>query len=655
MSYFRSIWGDYFFSVLVLMVCLGISVGLAWKYQEMWNDRTQEEFSDAAADRIAMIRSQVALTRETLDTVSAFYGASDTVSAEEFHLFTQRLLTARPFIRAISWVPLIPEAERSAWEKRATAWKSDFRIMETDEGGQLATAGKRPVYYPLYYTEPQRDGKFLGFDYATDKSRFDLLERTRTLRQMCVSEKVTLMRTGEIGVLFAEPIYKVTGATETFEGFIISTVALGDLLGAALVPLNREGVNIVVSDASAVREEDRILHAHSTRLKDISEQEILEDFKGRTGLSESAILNIGGRQWEVTVQAARGYYETTIPPMTYGIIGSGVIFSTLLFFFLISRISENERIGRSVDDRTNELQQAKNQIETILFSTKDGIIGMDREEKITFCNPMAASLLGYFKRDIMGASFRKLISPSNENGDKSEETETVIQKVIETGDATTVSDQLFWKRDGTSLQTEYTVSPILGNNDVEGAVMTFRDISERRRMEKKLEQMARYDQLTGLANRAAFVDQLKMALGRAKRTGKKVGIIYIDLNNFKPINDTLGHAAGDMMLKGFADRLKKSSREYDLPSRLGGDEFIVMVDNLDDKEGAIRMAERLIENLKAPFKIYDKSYQMSGSMGLAFYPDDAETHDDLITHADSAMYIAKKDKSLPYYVYVKPD
>ena len=658
MSFFKSIWGDYFFSVMVLMVCLGISVGIAWQYQKNWNDRTHAEFADAAADRIAMVRAQVAHGSEILNSIASLYYASEDVSASEFHIFNEQLLTGAPFVRGVSWVPAVPDAERSTWEKRARAWDPDFMISETDAAGQLTPAAKRPVYFPLYYTEPQRDGKYLGFDYASEHSRMELLERSRKMRQMSVSEKVTLLRYGETGVIFSQPIFKSFGESEKFLGYIVSTIALTDLVAAALLPLNKEGVNIIISDVSALREEDRLLHAHSTRLKDIPETEIIEDFKARSRLSESAIVNVGGRQWDITVQSARGYFEPDIPRETYMIIAAGVVFSTLLFFFMFSRISENERIGRKVSDRTGELQLAKNQIETILFSTKDGIIGMDREEKITFCNPMAASLLGYFKRDIMGASFRQLIAPSTESGEKSEETETVIKKVLETGDATTVSDQLFWKRDGTSLQTEYTVSPILGNNDVEGAVLTFRDISERRRMEKKLEQMARFDQLTGLANRAAFVDQLKMALGRAKRTGKMVGVVYIDLNNFKPINDTLGHAAGDMMLKGFADRLKKSAREYDLPARVGGDEFTVMVDNLDDKDGAIRLVERLIENLAAPFKIYDKAYQMSGSIGLAFYPIDAETYDDLITHADSAMYVAKKNKgnpdALPYAIYEKP-
>lgn len=656
MSFFKTIWGDYFFSMLVLMIGLAASVGAAWTYQKNWSERITAEFEDAASDRLALIRSEIEHNNVVLASLAAFYYASKDVSYEEFHVYSQQLLKDSPFIRAVIWVPAVPAAERSAYERAAQKWKPDFQFVEAGED-KLIPAKTRETYFPIYYAEPNMDNTYLGFDYASEPHRFETLQQAQKLRQISASEKISLLRTGETGVLFAYPIFHDTSSSERLKGFVVSVVALQDLIEAALKPLSYAGVNIVVHDMSAPHEEDRMLYARSTRLKKIPAEEIIEDYVRGDRMKDSAIMNVAGRQWEVTVQSARGYFDTGLPRISFVILACGVVFSSLLFFFMFSRISENDRIGRKVGDRTSELQQAKSQIETILFSTKDGIIGMDREEKITFCNPMAASLLGYFKRDMMGASYQKLLAPTNESGEKSSEAESMIRQVLQTGEAVTVSDQLFWKRDGTSLQTEYTVSPIMGDADVEGIVLTFRDITERRKMEKELEKMARFDQLTGLANRAAFVEQLKIAISRARRTNKKVGVVYIDLNNFKPINDTLGHAAGDMMLKGFAERMRKSCREYDLPARLGGDEFTVLVDNLDHKDGAVRLVERLIENLKEPFKIYDKTYQMSGSIGIAFFPDDAETYDEVITHADSAMYAAKKNKGVadakPYALFEK--
>jgi diguanylate cyclase (GGDEF)-like protein len=167
--------------------------------------------------------------------------------------------------------------------------------------------------------------------------------------------------------------------------------------------------------------------------------------------------------------------------------------------------------------------------------------------------------------------------------------------------------------------------------------------------------MARHDQMTGLANRALLAEHLKKALLRAERTGKKVGVIYCDLNDFKPINDKYGHAAGDIILKAFSKHLSAVIRESDTAARMGGDEFTIMADGLADRAECYKVIDRLLEALKLPVEFDDHKHLITSSIGVAFYPDDAQDPDRLVTCADAAMYKAKKDKSMKYAVYTAND
>jgi diguanylate cyclase (GGDEF)-like protein len=201
---------------------------------------------------------------------------------------------------------------------------------------------------------------------------------------------------------------------------------------------------------------------------------------------------------------------------------------------------------------------------------------------------------------------------------------------------------------------EYSISSLVEDNVITGAVVVFRDITERKKHEENLEQMALYDQLTQIPNRRQFIEMLKKSLARAKRMGKHVGVLYLDLNDFKEVNDTRGHATGDLVLKAFAERLQPALREYDTVARLGGDEFAVIADTLAERKECVIIVERILRLLDEPLHTSDGDFKVSASIGIASYPDDADNYDNLITAADTAMYAAKKDKSKAYMFYEKP-
>ncbi len=174
-----------------------------------------------------------------------------------------------------------------------------------------------------------------------------------------------------------------------------------------------------------------------------------------------------------------------------------------------------------------------------------------------------------------------------------------------------------------------------------GLVGVLLDITERKRMEEAIWHEANYDALTGLPNRRLFRDRLREEIKRAQRHSGQIALLFIDLDRFKEVNDTLGHEVGDLLLIEAADRLRNVGRASDTVSRLGGDEFVVILPELDDKSVAGKVAQEIIEQMLQPFELEGKQAYVSASVGIAFYPDDSSEIDTLLSYADQAMYAAK--------------
>ena len=172
------------------------------------------------------------------------------------------------------------------------------------------------------------------------------------------------------------------------------------------------------------------------------------------------------------------------------------------------------------------------------------------------------------------------------------------------------------------------------------------DITKRVLAEQKIRQLAQTDHLTGLANRSALSKFLKHEFARVERTGTKVACLYFDLDKFKPINDTYGHLMGDFVLVEIAKRLRETARKTDCTARIGGDEFVVVITDVENKEHIKRALTRLINAIEAPIISEVGMLNISASVGYAVYPDNAKSLDELLKKADEQMYKQKRDCSL---------
>lgn len=266
----------------------------------------------------------------------------------------------------------------------------------------------------------------------------------------------------------------------------------------------------------------------------------------------------------------------------------------------------------------------------------DAVVVTDLQGMITDWNKGSEALYGYSKVEAIGQDVSMLHVPE----DISHITAEVLAAVEKFGQWT--GEVRMLHKDGHIGWIESMCVPILDdNNQMVGALGINRDISDRIKETERLAHLAHYDQLTEIPNRYLLFDRMAHLIQQSERNNKRFALLYIDLDKFKIINDTRGHSFGDKILREAASRLSHATRHSDTIARIGGDEFVILLEEIAEKQDISRMAELIIQTLSKEFIIDNESFELSCSIGIAIYPDDGSTTDTLLTAADKAMYTAK--------------
>ncbi len=275
---------------------------------------------------------------------------------------------------------------------------------------------------------------------------------------------------------------------------------------------------------------------------------------------------------------------------------------------------------------------------TAMESVANAICITDSHGKIEWINEAFSQLSGYSLDEALGNTLNKLVN-SHYHSDKFwvEFWRTLKAKKVWRGENVNTN------KSGQHYIVAQSVTPLLNtNNDVTHYIAIQEDITEKKAIEKKMEFIATHDTLTGLANRSLLIDHIDLNMSQAQRHHEQMAILFLDLDRFKLINDTLGHKAGDDLLQQVAERLKTTVSSGDLVARLGGDEFVIVINYIDSEPALCKIAAEIIALFETPFNISDKQHYITTSLGICLYPLDGNDTQTLIKKADTAMYYAKE-------------
>lgn len=315
---------------------------------------------------------------------------------------------------------------------------------------------------------------------------------------------------------------------------------------------------------------------------------------------------------------------------------------------LLAGIASIAPLFRSVKRAGRALRESEERYRRMVDAAGEGVWLLDNQARTIYVNPCMAAMLGYTVAEMLDRPLFHFLDPqSRVEAERNFKRHRLgIQEQY---------DLSFRRKDGADIWTIFSANVLVDEKgQFIGTLGMVTDITDRKGQERRMLRLAQYDPLTGLPNRGLLVDRLRQALAFARRHQHQVAVFFVDLDRFKPINDALGHAAGDAVLKEVARRLESRVRQVDTVSRYGGDEFVVVLQGLADVQEAARLAQAFVERLGQPFQVGERSCNVGASIGISVYPADGDSGEDLIRFADEAMYHAKQAGGERYRFYSEP-
>jgi diguanylate cyclase (GGDEF)-like protein/PAS domain S-box-containing protein len=293
------------------------------------------------------------------------------------------------------------------------------------------------------------------------------------------------------------------------------------------------------------------------------------------------------------------------------------------------------------------LSRSEERYRDILEQMQDAYMEMDLAGNITFGNESNCRELGYTMEELAGMNFRNIVP-----ADEIERVFAAYNEIFGSGESRRRLEHKIVKKNGDMLYVETAISLV---KDRDGKPVGFRglsrDVTERKLLEDKLAEMATRDFLTGLPNRALLNDRFQLAIAEIQRDHKLLAVMSLDLDRFKKVNDSMGHSAGDELLRHVAARLKSALRSTDTVARIGGDEFLLLLPKIHTVENAIGIANKILSCFQEPFEIDGNDLQASVSIGLAICPDNGQDLETLMNKSDAALYMAKNAGRNQFIVY----
>jgi diguanylate cyclase (GGDEF)-like protein/PAS domain S-box-containing protein len=621
-------------ALLVLAASLGTTYWL-WQHEKQnaaMERRAQADFN--LRSFLSRIDQRMQAQEQMLRGIQGLYAAAEVpVTRNAFRSYVYSLKLGADFagLEGVGWVPLVAQAERAthvAQQRQQGA--AGYDIVPADPNAA--------AWAPMTQLEPAlaRHAASIGLDLFADPARLSTMQRARDSGMATITPKLTrLLESGadvRAGFVMFLPVYRRGADTTTVEarrrnlaGWVVAPFNMDEWM-ASLYGEHATGIDVRIFDGIEI--------SSAAQLYDSG---VSPTWEGQRGDELLEYLQVAGRSWTLAVRSLGVPGAYTSRDQSQIIARSGVILSVLLALLTWIMVSDRSRAMILALRMTAELRETKEHFELVFDTSPDAVmISRQADGRIIDVNPGFEAMTGYARADVIGQSLASLAFWRT-----AEDRDRYLQELVEHNGCENL-EAAFTRKDGAQMVGILSAQPA-SFKGVACFVGVVRDITSRKVIENRMAHMAQHDALTGLPNRALFDDRLHQAVTQAHRTRTRLALLYIDLDHFKPVNDTLGHATGDVLLKVAARRMQEHVRASDTVARIGGDEFVVLLSAVQDKDDARSVAEKIRLALSQVFELHGgHTAHISSSIGIAVYPDHAMDEIQLSKHADDAMYQAKQ-------------
>ncbi|MEQ6341502.1 MAG: EAL domain-containing protein [Gammaproteobacteria bacterium] len=614
----------------------------------------ESNFRDRTEAAYAQLQNKINDSQAVISALSGWHRSHIEKSHSEFSIFTRAMLANHPHVYSIQYLRKVNEQERPAFETQMREeGYAAFNILDRTGEADFIPAKMRQLYFPLTFVEPLEpaNSHLIGVDFSSDAELAKSIRAAIESGETVSSKPVTLFAGKPMFILF-KAVYKgnivpedIKERIEHVDGLFAVVVSPEMLQSYVLDSLDATTTSVTLYHSSFDKYDvaGHLLNYNAPSHSDRFEW-LLPEFR------QVVDMNSIGRP--LIIEFCRDMSLSDINPAL-----PTAIFLAYLATILFIRHSLKGDLKHSIatEISKDELFREKERAEVTLYSIADGVITTDNNNRIEHMNEVAQKLTGWRNGsatgELLGTVF---LTYDQENGRP--ETAILEDETLEHAAAGIRREFLLRSNDGHEYAIKCSVARIRDRSDeVMGSVIVFRDVSTEQAMAMQLAYQARHDELTGLYNRREFELQLGRSLERVRQGGKADVLCYLDLDQFKVVNDTCGHIAGDELLRQVTHLLRENIRDSDLLARLGGDEFglIMLGCSIEKAKEIAAVLHQLIREYR--FVWQGKTFDIGASMGLVEITPEIGSIHEVMSAADSACYVAKDKGRNRIFAYTLND
>jgi diguanylate cyclase (GGDEF)-like protein/PAS domain S-box-containing protein len=662
---------------MALLIGFGATALLFLGTCKLEDDAFNLDFERRASLRVNTLQHGLEEAVQVLTVINRLFATVDNPSRAQFHTFTEPLLQKYQHVQAFSFQRFVAGDERAGFEATLQKHLPGFTGITVLVDGKTVPAPLRERYLVVDYLEPlQGNQSALGLDLSANPLVTNSLAQAieSGLPVSTGALRLAQVASSERGLLVVMPVYRSGMPLNTVEqrraAVVGDTTAvfharvLLERIFNAVSPVKSEGIQISVYIGTSARPED-LVYRSSAAANPADSKPLWVTLGYRKPSRVHRTFNIAGQSWYLEVQSAPIPLASNHTSSLL-ILVAGTLLTLLTAAYLYTLSMRSQRIQRTVEERTAELRltnvllkediQARQQAELALQlrqraidASANAVIILQAvapDYPIEYVNPAFERITGYSAAEVIGRSIRLL--ESEQGGPQG--FEEMWRAMAERREGNVLLPTR--SKSGEQMWNDFYIAPVKGESGVPTHfVAALYDVTSMKRYEAELEFQANRDVLTGLVNRNTLRTELNQAITYAARHQHGLWVVFVDLDRFKFVNDTLGHKAGDLLLKIVAGRLRGAVRDTDTIARLGSDEFVVVMPEDADAGLDTRRLRRIQEAIAAPLTIEGHAFFPTCSLGVAAYPEDGSDAETLVKYADIAMYRAKQAGRDNYQFY----